>query len=103
MDNNCCCEFAPLPSGALPEPIPWFEEGTILEIEVLNFGQPIGTYQIQPKCNHEHHLGNFILGAYREAGFNPTAGHLSKLEANTIYLKVCSKHKYVKIDVNYDR
>lgn len=100
MADFCNCVFNALAKGELPDPIPWFPTGTTCDIEVLSSGKFIGIYQITPACNHEHQMGNFILGALREAGFNPCGGNLKMLDANTTYLKICLEHKYIKIDID---
>jgi hypothetical protein len=103
MQNSCECGFIGLEKGELPDPIPWFKEGTILNIEVLNFDQTIGIFSIKPACPHDHHLGNFILGVYFAAGFNSSCGHLPILERNTTYLQICPEHNYIKINIDTDR
>lgn len=102
MDITCDCDFTPLAKGCLPNPIPSFEPKTKLEIEVLIRGQLFGKFQIMFNDNNEHHLGSYLIGAYRQAHLDCCLGNLILLEKVTTILKICKEHNFIKIDINSD-
>lgn len=99
MNEPCECDFTPLEKGCLPNPVPSFEPKTKLEIEVLIHDQPHDKFQIQFNDNNEHHLGSYLIGAYRQAGFNCCLGNLLALEKVTTILHLCQRHNFIKIDI----
>jgi len=96
----CACSGISYPQGKIGGDNDYFPSGTILEVEIWQRGKRLGSWPICPACDEDHHLCNFIIGAYVVAGFDARCGNIFNLHHATTIVKLCREHCFVRIQLD---